>query len=60
MQGHGLRCDKGGKHRCRGGQGRAGQGEGRSWLRGWGAGTVRGGEEEEKEQVFVEGDSLAC
>ena len=44
------------------GQGRAGQGRGKGGpgCGGGGAGTVRGGEEEEKEQVFVEGDSLAC
>ena len=41
----------------RGGQGRGKAGPG---CGGGGAGTVRGGEREEKEQVFVEGDSLAC
>lgn len=43
-------------------QGRGGQGRGKAGpgCGGGGAGTVRGGEREEKEQVFVEGDSLAC
>lgn len=51
---------QGGKHRCRAG---GGQGRGKAGP-GCGGGGVQGqcreGSGEEKEQVFVEDDSLAC